>query len=124
MVGNTWRYVNKSGGPDRRFSNNSQIPICLYESMLLTSGSGLRELFQMSRTGTGTQLKMCATRMASAISQRDEPKAETDSSGEIYIKCPCNNCDVLIEFPVRGLGQTITCPHCKLETVLFQPGMQ
>jgi hypothetical protein len=124
VVGNTWRYVNKSGGPDRRFNNNSQIPICLYESMLLTSSSGLRELFQMSRIGIGTQLKMGAIRLASAISQRDEPKAETDSSGEIYIKCPCNNCDVLIEFPVRGLGQTIICPHCKLETVLFQPATQ
>jgi hypothetical protein len=124
VVGHTWRYVNKSGGPDRRFNNNAQIPICIYESMLLASNSGLRELFQMSRTGIGTQLKTCAIRMASAISQRDEPKPETDSSGEIYIKCPCNNCDVLIEFPVRGLGQTVTCPHCGLETVLFQPVTQ
>jgi hypothetical protein len=124
VVGHSWRYVNKSGGPDKRFNDNAQIPICLYESLLLTSNSGVRELFQTSRTGIGTQLKICASQMASAISQRDEPKAETDSSGEIYIKGPCNNCDVLIEFPVRGLGQTITCPHCKLETVLFQPAMQ
>ena len=124
VVGHTWRYVNKSGGPDKRFNNNAQIPICLYESLLLTSNSGVRELFQTSRTGVGTQLKTRVSQMASAISQRDEPKAESDSSGEIYIKCPCNNCDVFIEFPMRGLGQTITCPHCKLETVLFQPDTQ
>ena len=38
-----------------------------------------------------------------------------------YLKCPCNNCDVNIEFPAAGLGQTITCPHCGLETLLFNP---
>ena len=123
VVGYTWRYVNKSGGPDRRFNNNVQIPICLYESILLTSNSGLQELFQASRTGLGVQLKAAGIQMASAIAKRDEPKAEASSPEEVYLKCPCNNCDILIEFPTRGLGQTITCPHCGLETVLFQPNV-
>lgn len=26
----TWKYVNKSGGPDRRFKDNKEIPVCLY----------------------------------------------------------------------------------------------
>ena len=30
IVDHTWQYVNKSGGPDKRFQNNRQIPICLY----------------------------------------------------------------------------------------------
>src|SRR5437868_789287 len=30
VVDQTWRYVNRKGGPDRRFSNNRQLPICLY----------------------------------------------------------------------------------------------
>jgi uncharacterized paraquat-inducible protein A len=38
-----------------------------------------------------------------------------------YLKCPCSNCDVNIEFPAAGLGQTVTCPHCGLETLLFNP---
>ena len=29
-VGMTWQYVNKNGGPDRRFSNNREIPIQRY----------------------------------------------------------------------------------------------
>lgn len=41
VVGQTWQYVNKSGGPDRRFSNNRQIPICLYGEVELKSASGL-----------------------------------------------------------------------------------
>jgi predicted RNA-binding Zn-ribbon protein involved in translation (DUF1610 family) len=124
VVDKTWRYVNKKGGPDRRFNNNREIPIVLYEAILLTSKSGLNELFQASRTGIGLKLNSAVKQMASAISQHDEPKAEIDSQEETYLKCPCNNCDVLIEFPARGLGQTVTCPHCGLETVLFQPGTQ
>ena len=26
VLGHTWQYVNKSGGPDRRFNNNRQLP--------------------------------------------------------------------------------------------------
>ncbi|HET7437753.1 MAG TPA: DUF4236 domain-containing protein [Thermoanaerobaculia bacterium] len=51
VVDRTWRYVNKSGGPDRRFSNNRQIPICLYDELHLWTESGLNEVFQISRPG-------------------------------------------------------------------------
>jgi hypothetical protein len=51
VVGNTWKYPNKKGGPDRRFNNNYQIPVCLYEAMHLTSASGLNELLEFSRVG-------------------------------------------------------------------------
>jgi predicted RNA-binding Zn-ribbon protein involved in translation (DUF1610 family) len=116
VVDKTWRYVNKKGGPDRRFNNNREMPIVIYDAVLLTSKSGLRELFQASRTGVGANLDAAVKQIASAISQRVEPKTEDD-----YIKCPCNNCDIFIEFPARGIGQTITCPHCGMETVLFKP---
>jgi hypothetical protein len=49
QVGQTWRYVNKSGGPDRRFANNHAIPVMLYGLLRLQSGSGLHEEFQVSR---------------------------------------------------------------------------
>jgi hypothetical protein len=117
VVGKTWKYKNVKGGPDRRFSNNREIPIVIYEAIRLTSKSGVQELFQASKTGIGATLNSAVKQMALAISQRGESKTEDG-----YIKCPCNNCDVLIEFPAHGLGQTITCPHCKLETVLFRPG--
>lgn len=47
----TWKHPNKSGGPDRRFANNYQIPVCLYESVHLTSPNGLNELLQVSCSG-------------------------------------------------------------------------
>lgn len=33
VVGQTWQYPNKSGGPDKRFKNNRQIPTALYEEV-------------------------------------------------------------------------------------------
>ena len=51
VVGRTWKYPNKNGGPDRRFAGNVELPICLYESIHLTSPNGLNELIQVSRTG-------------------------------------------------------------------------
>ena len=46
VVDKTWRYANKKGGPDRRYSDNREIPIVLYEAITLTSDSGLQELFR------------------------------------------------------------------------------
>lgn len=41
IVGYTWRYVNKKGGPDRRFNSNKQLPVCLYGELHLSSVGGL-----------------------------------------------------------------------------------
>ena len=30
MVGRTWQFVNKSGGPDRRYAQNQKLAICEY----------------------------------------------------------------------------------------------
>jgi hypothetical protein len=48
LVDRTWRFVNKKGGPDRRFSNNRELPILQYGVLHFTSGSGLNELFNFS----------------------------------------------------------------------------
>ncbi|MCY1059987.1 hypothetical protein [Nannocystis sp. SCPEA4] len=48
QVGTTWRYVNKSGGPDRRYSNNAQLPVMEYGELEISSASGLRVVLQAS----------------------------------------------------------------------------
>ena len=50
VIGKTWRYVNKSGGPDRRFKNNREFPICLYGTLTLTSNTGLNTVIMFSNT--------------------------------------------------------------------------
>lgn len=49
IVGHTWQYVNKTGGPDKRFKNNRQIPICLYGEITLKSTTGLNTDLMFSR---------------------------------------------------------------------------
>jgi len=49
VVGQTWKHPNKNGGPDKRFRNNYQIPVCLYEQLHLSSNSGLNELLEFSK---------------------------------------------------------------------------
>jgi hypothetical protein len=69
VVDQTWRYVNKSGGPDRRFNNNPQLPICLYEELWLNSPSGLNEVIQFSRRGIGEQLNAALEKLGEMLAQ-------------------------------------------------------
>lgn len=48
IVDSTWKYVNKSGGPDKRFKDNRKLPICLYGEMKLKSDSGLNTVIMFS----------------------------------------------------------------------------
>lgn len=48
IVQYTWQYVNKNGTPDRRYTNNRQLPVCLYGVVHLTSLSGLNIELQIS----------------------------------------------------------------------------
>jgi len=40
VVDRTWKYVNKKGGPDRRFKDNVELPVCRYQEFSFRSGSG------------------------------------------------------------------------------------
>jgi hypothetical protein len=48
QVGTTWQYVNKNGGPDRRFSNNRQLPVMQYGELALSTSGGFRWELQAS----------------------------------------------------------------------------
>lgn len=67
VVDHTWQYVNKRGGPDRRFKDNRQLPIALYEQLHLQSESGLNEMFQLSKVGVGSELGEAVEQLASSI---------------------------------------------------------
>lgn len=53
VVDHTWRYVNRDGGPDRRFRDNPLVPICLYDELTFRTSTGLNEVIQVSRSGLG-----------------------------------------------------------------------
>jgi hypothetical protein len=37
------------------------------------------------------------------------------------LKCTCNQCNQSLSFPAEMVGQTIACPHCQMDTFLFNP---
>jgi hypothetical protein len=49
QLSTTWKFVNKQGGPDRRFRENRQLPVMEYGVMRWRSATGLNEEFQTSR---------------------------------------------------------------------------
>jgi hypothetical protein len=57
VIGQTWRYVNKKGGPDRRFANNPQIPIVRYGQLTITSSSGVNFVLQCSSTARAAEFE-------------------------------------------------------------------
>jgi hypothetical protein len=59
VVGQTWRYVNKNGGPDRRFNNNRQLPIAQYGVLELVSSTGLNIHLNASSTEKATAFANC-----------------------------------------------------------------
>jgi hypothetical protein len=51
IIDRTWQYVNKKGGPDRRFKNNRELPICAYNQLNLSTADGLDLRFVGSKEG-------------------------------------------------------------------------
>jgi tellurite resistance protein len=48
VVDATWRFVNKSGGPDLRFNNNRKLPVVAYGELTLRYGNDLQFVVQAS----------------------------------------------------------------------------
>ena len=72
IIGSTWRYINKDGGPDRRFNNNHKIPVCRYEEMRIKSKSGLDEILLVSKIGLSDLVNNGIKTVAKAINESVE----------------------------------------------------
>lgn len=71
VVGHTWRYVNKKGGPDKRFANNPQLPNVELAELAITA-LGTKHAMQVSRLTAATALReaLIAMGQAQPISER------------------------------------------------------
>lgn len=54
VVGETWKYVTRGGGPDKRFKDNRKIPICRYEYLYIELES-LKKCILISKFGSGQE---------------------------------------------------------------------
>ena len=57
VVDYTYKYVNKSGGPDRRFANNPRYPIMSYSYINFYGDNVFNECIMLSKQGVGNILK-------------------------------------------------------------------
>ncbi len=51
VISRTWQYVNKNGGPDRRFKNHRQLPVCRMNRLHMSSPRSLDIRLMASRGG-------------------------------------------------------------------------
>ena len=64
IVDTTWKYVNKRGGPDKRFKDNRELPVALYEDLHFKSDTGLNERVEVSKVGHGIAFSNAISRLA------------------------------------------------------------
>jgi len=77
IIGRTWRYTNKSGGPDRRFSNNPQIPLVRYASIGMQSSGGLNYLFQASNMQKANGFVQAVRQYGAQLALVDQPALQS-----------------------------------------------
>jgi hypothetical protein len=82
VVGKTWRCVNLDGGPDRRYKDNPEIPVTLYEDIRFQSKSGLNERLEVSKVGVCEKFVQAIKQMPTIQSTKHNP-----SSNEKCTRC-------------------------------------
>jgi hypothetical protein len=60
IIGQTWLYVRRDGGPDRRFSGNRQIPIVRTAYLTFKSATGLEAVVQTTRISAAERWERAA----------------------------------------------------------------
>lgn len=100
MVDTTWLYVNKGGGPDRRFNNNRQLPVMLYGRVVFTTTAGLYWILQISRhqaadpvaqvislgSNYTSQIRLTQQRAASGSTTDPQVAARADQQNALFLK--------------------------------------
>ncbi len=64
IVDYTWKYLNKKGGPDKRFKDNCQLPIALYAQIDFLSSTGLRERLNISNVESAEKFSKAITKLS------------------------------------------------------------
>jgi len=69
VTGYTWQYVNKNGSPDKRYSNNRQLPRCSYGVLKFSSPNGFDVMLYISNVNNASSFKTLVTNMIKEAEQ-------------------------------------------------------
>jgi ribosomal protein S25 len=84
VVGETWQYVNKSGGPDLRFRGNRRLPIVVYDELHFYSSTGLSERFHVSKPDVGSEIARALTELTNTIKDLQSPTSQPPRIAECH----------------------------------------
>ena len=116
VVGQTWQYVNKKGGPDRRFANNPTLPICLYDEVHFTSATGLNEIIQLSRCGIGESFEKAVSTLSSHLT---EAKTKPSAAHAETSYCIGRNGEQLGDLPISKIKDMLDRSEISLQDYYF-----
>jgi hypothetical protein len=102
VVGYTWRFVNRDGGPDRRFNSNRRIPQVLYQQMGLQGTGGFQKILHISRVEDRGQFDSALASLRVLISclERDA-SAIKDWSGDYLVQSEGSSSPKLLAPPTQ-----------------------
>ena len=121
VLDHTWRYVNKKGGPDRRFANNPQLPVIETGDLSITSRSGFKASLKFSSAAAAESLRngisvFIAAHAVDLAGARDHAasthNSEASPSQPSEFKFNCPHCGQHILAPLDLVGLLAPCPTC------------
>ena len=77
VIGKTWKYVRRDGGPDRRFNNNRQLPIVRYGVIVFSTQNFIAYLI-VSSLGIASSFTHSFSKILASSNIRTEPIPESD----------------------------------------------
>lgn len=118
----TWQYVRKDGGPDRRFSNNRQIPIVQYGQIEFSSQTGMNLHFQVSNLSLAQGFAQALSRYIdfynsfrrNSSSKTSTTPQEEQSKPKSNDKSLASSTHTLLNVPNNASKEEITSAYKKL----------
>ena len=84
VVDTTWKFVNKKGGPDKRFSNNRQLPIVQYGFVQFQTSSGMNIHLNVSNVDVAKYFAEVFYHVSSGLNNYRERKENPNEQSRNY----------------------------------------
>jgi len=106
IVDYTWKYVRRDGGPDRRFSNNRQLPVALYGHLEISSANGLNIHLQISNLAIAQEFSQPFHRTEQRESRKQRQYHQTSRKGSGARPVPPADRTSRSPYDVLGVGES------------------
>lgn len=103
IVDTTWRFVNRNGGPDRRFSNNRQLPVVQYGFVHFRTRSGMNIQLNVSNVEIASYFSQMFNGIASDSQEYKEQRTYGNGRSQNQARSSFDS-ELISAFEVLGLS--------------------